>query len=1150
MTEGNGFAPGFRLQDGADLNAALANPLWSISPDVIATQGGDVNTSFRLTNTISTITTSPAPNSGVVLPQALDGKICIVNNKGANSIKIFAAGGSTIDGTSGATGVTLGAGLGYLFAATNTNEWSIFDWNGGSTTGAVIIQGGWDAGANVPALTSGVGTQGFAYIVSNAGSTNLDGTTQWNVGDWAVFDGTIWTKLAGGVNSSTATSTAVASVAALRLLPVVVGAVVTLLGYYTAGDAPARTMYGVANPSPVDDGGMAFNGPTGNQWVSEAPNNGELNALWFGAVRNVSTAPATDSSPAFQAAINWINAGSLVGGPNRPVKLFAPVGIYRLNTGLNFGRVSLTGDGGQQVSNLNIHTQFYWYGAGWCMDFLQNAEISDFYVWGKNQTVWQNGIIHSGGVQGKIKNVMVYDLNMIGIQLYRSSFGNTLIEKFENVAAVNQLNVSGKIGICIGSSGLYNSNANVFDSVYVKGRWEVLFELCGNTNTYIGGVCEPVNQTPDLVKHWYLFRGQVSEVKGPYIETFNKSTLSATFKARYKPFKFSGLWRVVEFMNNPVAGETLLINGTTITFVASGAVGNQCNIGLTIQDTVLNLEALVNASADPGLTVLNAYPRYEEIVFDQRYKDPPASLTVTCTRPGAPSATVQITGSVITWTSNGFQNGDLVAFSTVPPAPGGGLVANLAYYIVNVTPNTFQVSLTRGGTPVGTNATGQSYSAYVPCSFRLPVGVGANVWAGPSNSNRINRPLWNNNYWLDDFNCPTAAVIDDLGMGNDFIGTRTTDYAPMPTTEKISPQNQAPNALFVQTYVDGSGRTLPAGYYLTQFSAGCTINRISTNTPNGRGYAFEVFIPSGGRFELRFVPVYANLAAWGNGPYAIPQNMMINRTITCGMYVKSSVAGLGASSFLPGNAATSRTAHSGSGEWEPLVVSARVINTPTSPQSTALVISNNINFSPDISGGTIQIAEPFFYFGNKVPDVNLPRLIDDSDSAMVGRLSLNAPQGLLSSAGANNSTTPSVAEFNTFTEAYTSPVNVTQFLGGRAGQEITIFTTTANITFQHNGNNGIVAPNTIYMKGGANVPTVANRMYTFMFNGTKWYETTNDLLTSPSRTFATLPAANSVPVGTRLFITDSNTATFGNAAAGGGANAVPVFTDGTAWKVG
>jgi len=54
--------------------------------------------------------------------------------------------------------------------------------------------------------------------------------------------------------------------------------------------------------------------------------------------------------------------------------------------------------------------------------------------------------------------------------------------------------------------------------------------------------------------------------------------------------------------------------------------------------------------------------------------------------------------------------------------------------------------------------------------------------------------------------------------------------------------------------------------------------------------------------------------------------------------------------------------------------------------------------------------------------------------------------------------------------------------------------------------------------------------------------------TSPT-TFAQLPNAVG-NTGARAFITDCNVATFGSAAAGGGSNKVPVYSDGANWYVG
>lgn len=61
--------------------------------------------------------------------------------------------------------------------------------------GGVSYQGTWNASTNTPTLTSSVGTKGFYYVVAVAGSTNLNGITDWIIGDWAIFNGSVWEKV-------------------------------------------------------------------------------------------------------------------------------------------------------------------------------------------------------------------------------------------------------------------------------------------------------------------------------------------------------------------------------------------------------------------------------------------------------------------------------------------------------------------------------------------------------------------------------------------------------------------------------------------------------------------------------------------------------------------------------------------------------------------------------------------------------------------------------------------------------------------------------------------------------------------------------------------------------------------------------------------
>jgi len=74
--------------------------------------------------------------------------------------------------------------------------------SGGGTTGQLSYQGTWNANTNTPTLVSGTGTKNNYYVVSVAGTTTLDGISSWSVGDWAIFNGTVWEKVLGGTTES------------------------------------------------------------------------------------------------------------------------------------------------------------------------------------------------------------------------------------------------------------------------------------------------------------------------------------------------------------------------------------------------------------------------------------------------------------------------------------------------------------------------------------------------------------------------------------------------------------------------------------------------------------------------------------------------------------------------------------------------------------------------------------------------------------------------------------------------------------------------------------------------------------------------------------------------------------------------------------
>lgn len=79
---------------------------------------------------------------------------------------------------------------------------------GGGSLGAVKYKGTWNASTNTPDLVTATPSQGDYYVVSVSGNTDLDGITDWVVGDWAIYNGSIWqkvdnTELVTSVNTQT-----------------------------------------------------------------------------------------------------------------------------------------------------------------------------------------------------------------------------------------------------------------------------------------------------------------------------------------------------------------------------------------------------------------------------------------------------------------------------------------------------------------------------------------------------------------------------------------------------------------------------------------------------------------------------------------------------------------------------------------------------------------------------------------------------------------------------------------------------------------------------------------------------------------------------------------------------------------------------------
>jgi hypothetical protein len=117
----------------------------------------------------------------------------------AESIKVITNGGGTSQSVLD-TLASLQSQITNLIPSQTGNSGKFLTTNGtalswSSVAGGLSYQGTWNATTNTPTLASSTGTNGYYYIVATAGNTNLNGITDWQVGDWLMFNGSVWQKI-------------------------------------------------------------------------------------------------------------------------------------------------------------------------------------------------------------------------------------------------------------------------------------------------------------------------------------------------------------------------------------------------------------------------------------------------------------------------------------------------------------------------------------------------------------------------------------------------------------------------------------------------------------------------------------------------------------------------------------------------------------------------------------------------------------------------------------------------------------------------------------------------------------------------------------------------------------------------------------------
>jgi len=202
-----------------------------------SSSGGGVNPPSGYVERVLGVNVDNSNPSRPVVRIYVDGITITGNGTEANPFVAVGGGGGTVVSVNGQTGVVTltttniseGTRLYFTTARVLATALSGLSITGGAITssdtvlqafgklqsqlnllvGGVTYQGTWNASTNSPLLTSSVGTKGYYYVVSVAGTTSLNGINDWQVGDWAIFNGSIWQKV-DNTNSQTLAQTLIA----------------------------------------------------------------------------------------------------------------------------------------------------------------------------------------------------------------------------------------------------------------------------------------------------------------------------------------------------------------------------------------------------------------------------------------------------------------------------------------------------------------------------------------------------------------------------------------------------------------------------------------------------------------------------------------------------------------------------------------------------------------------------------------------------------------------------------------------------------------------------------------------------------------------------------------------------------------------------
>lgn len=154
------------------------------------------------------------------------------------------------------------------------------------------------------------------------------------------------------------------------------------------------------------------------------------------------------------------------------------------------------------------------------------------------------------------------------------------------------------------------------------------------------------------------------------VAAINSSTtaaISKTVRATYSDLSTSKATGYIQFTGQPTAAETVTVNGVVFTARASGATGNEFNIGATVSDTVDNLLYALQATDDTAI--------YNKITF-AKATTTGTQATAVLTMTGNPTAaqTFTIGSTVFTARASGATGDEFNITSANPTTTAASLV--------------------------------------------------------------------------------------------------------------------------------------------------------------------------------------------------------------------------------------------------------------------------------------------------------------------------------------------------------------------------------------------------------------------------------------------------------------------------------------------